>query len=92
MDDFPHRILKHRLDVGYFQMIEQIPAGKRADLLKFWKHAQSLYNELDKEMVNCRRKQKLTPIYQDIEAKVIETLDTFEQYLMWAQLLTPNGN
>lgn len=92
MDDFPHRVLKHRLDVGYFQMIEQVPPGKRGDMIKLWQHARDLYTELDKEMVNCRRRQKLTPAYHEIEAKLLESLNTFDQYLMWANLLTPNGN
>lgn len=83
--------LKHRLDVAFFQII-QIPTGMREDMRRLWRPARALWDELDKEMVECRRHNKLTVRYQEIEQDLVSRLDLMEQYLTFATLLTPNDN
>ena len=57
--------LKHRLDVVFFQII-QIPPGMREDMRRLWRPARALWDELDKELVECRRLNKPTVRYQEI--------------------------
>lgn len=83
--------LKHRLDVVFFQIV-QIPTGMREDMRRLWRPARALWDELDKEMVECRRLNKSTIRYQEIEQDLGARLDLMEQYLTFATLLTPNDN
>ena len=79
--------LKHRLDTIFFQII-QLPPGMREDMRRFWRPARSLWDELDKELVECRRLHKPTVKYQDIEQDLRNRLDTMEQYITFATLLS----
>jgi hypothetical protein len=79
--------LKHRIDTAFFQIIELSPAHRK-DLQTMWRVARSRWNELDIELIVCRKQNKHTPKYQEIEADLIERLDTIEQYLTFATLLT----
>jgi hypothetical protein len=86
MDEMAHTSLKDRINSLYFQ-INDIHPNKRGDLMRLWKHTQQLWSELDKEMVQCRRLQKLTAHYKSLEEAINESLSTVEQYIMWANLL-----
>lgn len=83
--------LKHRLDVVFFQII-QIPPGMREDMRRLWRPARALWDELDKEMVECRRLNKPTIRYQEIEQDLQARLELMEQYITFATLLTPGDN
>jgi hypothetical protein len=80
--------LKHRLDTAFFRIIELTYGEQRKDLQHMWRHARNMFDLMDQELVQCRRVQKYTTQYKDIEKRVIETLDTVEQYLTFATLLT----
>jgi len=56
-------------------------------LYKFYKNCKEIYTEMDKEMVNCRRRDKLTQKYTELEAKYIEAITTFEQWTVMAALM-----
>jgi hypothetical protein len=84
-------VLKHRLDVIFFKIIH-IPPGMRQDMRCLWRPARALWDELDKELVNCRRLNKPTIRYENIEQDLQARLDIMEQYLTFATLLTPNDN
>lgn len=79
--------LKHRLDVTFFQIVDLGP-GQREDMRRLWRPARALWDELDRELVECRRLHKPTIRYQELEADLIERLDLIEQYLTFATLLT----
>ena len=79
--------LKTRLDTIFFQIIEIAP-NMREDMRRLWRPARSLWDELDKELVECRRLHKPTVKYQEIEQDLRNRLDTMEQYLTFATLLT----
>jgi hypothetical protein len=79
--------LKHRLDVVFFQII-QIPADMREDMRRLWRPARALWDELDKELVVCRKHNKPTARYKEIEQDLQNRLDLMEQYLTFATLLT----
>jgi hypothetical protein len=79
--------LKHRLDVIFFQIIEIAP-NMREDMRRLWLPARALWDELDKELVECRRHNKPTVRYQEIEQDLRDRLDTMEQYITFATLLS----
>jgi hypothetical protein len=83
--------LKHRLDTIFFQII-QIPPNMREDMRRLWRPARALWNELDKELVECRKHNKSTVRYQELEQNLRDRIDLMEQYLTFATLLTPNDN
>ena len=83
--------LKHRIDVAFFQIIGLDPTHRK-DLQTMWRVARSRWNELDIELITCRKQNKYTPKYQELEADLIERLDTIDKYLTFVMLLTPNDN
>ena len=83
--------LKQRLDTIFFQIVE-IPPAMREDMRRLWRPARALWDELDRELVECRRINKPTVRYQDLEQDLQNRLDLMEQYITFATLLTPNDN
>jgi hypothetical protein len=83
--------LKQRLDNVFFQIIN-LPANMREDMRRLWRPARALWDELDKELVECRRHNKPTVRYQEIEQDLQVRLDIMEQYITFATLLTPGDN
>lgn len=80
--------LKNRLDQAYQVIMVQISDGqKRLDLYKMFKPCQTIWAEMDKEFVNCRRVWKLTSKYIDLQTELEENLNTLEQYLVFAKLM-----
>jgi hypothetical protein len=77
--------LKKRLDTIFFQIIE-IPPNMREDMRRLWRPARALWDELDREFVVCRRQNKLTPKYQEIQKDIQERMEVIEQYLTFAFL------
>jgi hypothetical protein len=77
--------LKHRIDTAFFQIIELAPI-QRADLQRMWRVARSQWNELDIELINCRRQNRCTPKYRDIETDLLERMETIEQYITFGLL------
>jgi hypothetical protein len=59
----------------------------RSTLHKFYKNCREIYTEMDKEMVHCRRRDKLTQKYTEIEARFTEAVNTFEQWTVMAALM-----
>jgi hypothetical protein len=59
----------------------------RSNLFKFYKNCREIYTEMDKEMVNCRRRNKLTQKYTELQARFVEATTTFEQWTVMAALM-----
>lgn len=83
--------LKHRLDTIFFQIIH-LPPDMREDMRRLWRPARALWNELDKELVECRRYDKPTVRYREIETDLLTRIELMEQYITFATLLTSNDN
>ena len=79
--------LKHRLDVAFFQIIG-LEINQRKDLQHMWRHARNIWDLMDQEMVQCRRVNKPTVKYQELEQQLTEFMETIDQYLTFATLLT----
>ena len=59
----------------------------RSQLFKMWKNCVNLRTEMDKEMVECRRRKKVTQKYKDLEAELQERIANFEQWITFSKLL-----
>jgi hypothetical protein len=77
--------LKHRIDTAFFQIIDLDPL-QRKDLQRMWRVARSRWNDLDIELINCRRQNRCTPKYRDIETDLLERMETIEQYITFGLL------
>jgi hypothetical protein len=59
---------------------------------RLWRPARVLWDQLDKELVECRRHNKPTVRYQEIEQDLLNRIELMEQYITFATLLTPGDN
>jgi uncharacterized coiled-coil DUF342 family protein len=59
----------------------------RSTLHKFYKNCREIYTKMDKEMVHCRRRNKLTQKYTELEVEFTEAVNTFEQWAVMAALM-----
>lgn len=71
----------------YFKILALPPQVQR-DLKRFWRVSKDLLNEISKEDVACRRLGKDTPKKQELVQKLDESVNTLEQYLMFASLIS----
>ena len=83
--------LKKRLDTIFFQIVE-IQPNMRDDMRHMWRSARNTWMLMDQELIQCRRINKPTPKYQDLEKNLTESLETMEQYITFATLLSPGDN
>ena len=81
----PDADLKYRIDQAFFNIIEVRP-DMREDLRRMWRHVRDLWNQLDQELVNCRRLNKTTALYSELEIGLRESLENLEGYITWGHL------
>lgn len=71
--------------------VEQIKAVKnrqaRRDLLRMLRTVDSALNELDSESVECRRLNRPTARYQQLESRAVELIVNLEHHLTLARLM-----
>jgi hypothetical protein len=82
MDELYHRVT---------ECVEQIKAVNnrlaRRDLLRMLRTVDSALNELDSERVECRRLNRNTARYQQLESQALELIVNLEQHLTLARLM-----
>lgn len=76
---------KYRIDQAFFTIVK-MPPGQREDLRRMWRGCRNLWDKMDIEMVTCRRTNKVTPKYTELEAELSQCLLTLEGYISWAHL------
>lgn len=59
----------------------------RRDLLRMHNTCETTYTEMDREMVECRRKRRPTSRYTELESKLTSMISTLEKRITWANLL-----
>jgi hypothetical protein len=77
--------LKHRIDEAFFA-IKDLRPDQREDLRRMWRHTRDLWTKMDIELVNCRKNNKKTPKYAELESECVQTLDTLQGYITWGTL------
>ena len=59
----------------------------RSTLFKIYHNVSQAYCEMDKEMVECRRTQRVTLKYTELETKFNQAVTEFEQWTLMATLM-----
>lgn len=59
----------------------------KSSLWKFYNNLRQTWIELDNEMINCRRRGKITHKYTELEAKYAEHYRNFEQWAVMVALM-----
>jgi hypothetical protein len=59
----------------------------RNTLWKFYNNCRKVWTEMDKEFVVCRRHNRITPKYTELEAKLRECVSEFDQWITMAALI-----
>ena len=73
---------------GFFKQVQGTDDIRaRSELFKLWKNCVNIRTEMDKEMVQCRRYQRVTPKYTELEAQLNEAIQNFEHWVTYARLL-----
>lgn len=75
--------------MDYSMMLRQryTDAKGHKDLYKMWKNCVNLYTEMDKELVICRRSQRPTAKYLELEKQLLESIEQFDQWTTFSKLL-----
>ena len=59
----------------------------RSELFKIYTNCKNIYVELNKESVECRRLKRETVKYRELEEKLNESINVFEQWITYSTLL-----
>lgn len=67
-------------------MLAQFDIRAKSALWKFYNNCRTIMVEMDREMVYCRRKAKLTERYLSLQAEFEERINTYKQWVTMAAL------
>ena len=81
-----HTAQYDRLEVCHKGLIAVTNHTARGQLRQFYDNAAHIWNSLDKEMVNCRRSGKLTPLYTELLRQYNYAIKTFDEWHLMAAL------
>ena len=82
-----HQAHRDELDVLLTFLKNTTDIQAKSTLWKFYKNTRLIWVELDKEMIQCRRRGKLTQKYTDLEVLYAENIKNFEQWVTMAALI-----
>lgn len=82
----------------YFERIDDLATQSRrirhvqgcSDMLKLCDTAHGIATKLSKELVECRRRNKLSPLSQDLLTELDESIAHIEKMLTYAKLRYPS--
>lgn len=81
--------------MDYRQQLDQLRATSRLrshlreaqrDLDRMYANCCKTCDELNRESVECRRLQRVTPKYTEIEARLQQEIQQYEQWIFFARL------
>ena len=67
--------------------INTLPPLSKLDCLKMYRNTEKLFQDMDRELVNCRRRQRLTANYLELEQSMLKSQATLEKRLTFAYLM-----
>ena len=82
-----HQDNQRRLEECSFAMLATSDMKAKKDLRRFFENCRKAYSELDKEMVECRRRQRVTHKYTELQTEFDECIKHFEQWIIMAKLM-----
>lgn len=75
-----------RLEVCHKGLLAVPDRTARRQLRQFYQNAAHIWESLDKEMVYCRRFDKLTPLYTELLRQYNNAIKTFDEWHLMAAL------
>jgi translation initiation factor 2 beta subunit (eIF-2beta)/eIF-5 len=82
-----HQANRDRLDECLTALQDTKDMKAKSSLWKFYENCRRTWIELDKEMVECRRRQRVTHKYTELQAQFDEYVKHFEQWIIMAKLM-----
>jgi hypothetical protein len=82
-----HQAHRDELDVLLTCLQNTSDIRAKSALWKFYNNTRLIWVELDKEMIQCRRRGKLTQKYTELEVRYAENIKNFEQWITMATLI-----
>ena len=79
--------LYERIDRAIPQINALTSKVAKRDLIKMVRGIDRKMTELDQELVECRRKHKETPRYQELRIQATELVDNLEKHITFAALI-----
>ena len=79
--------LYERIDRAIPQINALTSKVAKRDLIKMVRTIDSKMSELDQESVECRRKHKETPRFQELQAQAVELINSLEKHITFAALI-----
>ena len=82
-----HRANRDRLDECLIALQNTADMRAKTTLWKFYENCRRTWVALDTEMVQCRRRQRVTHKYTELQAQFDEYVKHFEQWVIMAKLM-----
>jgi hypothetical protein len=82
-----HQAIRDKLDKCLVALQNTDGMLAKSTLWKFYENCRKLWVELDKEMIECRCRNRITQKYVELESKFNECVNNFEQWTTFAKLL-----
>jgi hypothetical protein len=83
-----HQANKDRLDQCAMSMLKVVQDMQAKGILwKFYENCRRIWAEMDKEMVECRRRRRVTHKYTELQIQFDECVKHFEQWIIMAKLM-----
>jgi len=82
-----HQSYRDKLDVCLTTLQSVKDMRAKSSLWKFYNTIRLIWIELDTEMIQCRRRKKLTPKYTELTVKFDECVNNFNQWHVMATLM-----
>ena len=79
--------LYERIDLAIPQINALTSKVAKRDLIKMVRTIDAKMTEIDQESVECRRKHKETPRYQELKQQARELIDNLEKHITFAALI-----
>ena len=79
--------LYERIDLAIPQINALKSKVAKRDLIKMVRAIDNKMTEVDQELVECRRRHKETPRYQELLQQARELIDNLEKYITFAALI-----
>jgi hypothetical protein len=82
-----HQSYRDELDVCLTALQNTNNMVAKSTMWKFYNNCRLLWVELDTEMVECRRRKRVTQKYTELASKYTESIKNFEQWHVMAALM-----
>jgi hypothetical protein len=68
-------------------VLDTVPTAARIELVRFLTNIRKCWADMDNEMVECRRRQRVTHKYTELQTEFDGRVQHFEQWIVMAKLM-----